>query len=174
MTLPSQTVAIVEFNAVYHAERVPLVRFVMFLGADPDTAEDVAQTAFTRAFPVWHTIRFPQAWLRKVAQNEYFGHCRAAARETSLDAAPSRADQPAGISAALALEQQAHPRQFLAAGIAGGPPKQRQVMAWTWDGFSDAEIAGQLGDSEAAVRKNRSRAMKNLKRLLVDEGRGAE
>ena len=79
------------------AERVPLVRFVMFLGADPDTAEDVVQAAFTRAFPAWHTIRFPQAWLRKVAQSEYFGHCRAAARETSLDAAPGRADRPAGV-----------------------------------------------------------------------------
>jgi DNA-directed RNA polymerase specialized sigma24 family protein len=125
----------------------------MLLGADPDTAEDVVQMAFTRAFPVWRTIRFPQACVRKAAQNEYFMHCRTAARETSLDAAPGRADRPAGISVALALEQQqAHTRQFLAGGIAGLPPKQRQVMAWTWDGFSDAEIAEQLGDSEAAAR----------------------
>jgi RNA polymerase sigma-70 factor (ECF subfamily) len=173
MTVLSQTVANVEFNAFYHAERIPLVRFVMLLGADPDTAEDAVQTAFTRAFPVWRTIRFPQAWLRKAAQNEYFMHCRAAARETSLDAAPGRADRPAGISAALALEQQADTRQFLAGGIAGLPPKQRQVMAWTWDGFSDTEIAEQLGDSEAAVRMNRSRAMKNLRRSLADEGREA-
>lgn len=168
----SQTVANVNFNAFYHAERVPLVRFVMVLGADPHTAEDIAQTAFTRAFPAWNTIRFPQAWVRKVAQNEYFGHCRARARETSLEAAPERADRAGGISAVLALEQQADTRQFLASGMACLPPKQRQVMAWTWDGFSDSEIAGQLGDSEAAVRKNRSRAIKNLKRLLADEGRG--
>jgi RNA polymerase sigma factor (sigma-70 family) len=170
----SQIVASVDFSAFYHAERIPLVRFVMFLGADPDTAEDIAQTAFTRAFAMWHTIRFPQAWLRKVAQNEYFGHCRATARETSLDAAPGRADRPAAVSVALALELQADTRQFLTTGMAGLPPKQRQVMAWTWDGFSDAEIAEQLGDSEAAVRKNRSRAIKNLRRLLADEGRGAE
>jgi RNA polymerase sigma-70 factor (ECF subfamily) len=174
LTALPETVANVEFNAFYHAERVPLVRFVMFLGADPDTAEDIVQAAFTRAFPAWHTIRFPQAWLRKVAQSEYFGHCRAAARHTSLDAAPGRADRPAGASAALALEQQAETREVLAAVIADLPPKQRQVMAWHWDGFSDAEIAGELGDSEAAVRKNRSRAMKNLRRLLADERRGAK
>jgi DNA-directed RNA polymerase specialized sigma24 family protein len=47
-------------------------------------------------------------------------------------------------------------------------------MAWHWDGFSDAEIAHELGDSEAAVRKNRSRAMKNLRRALADERRGAK
>jgi RNA polymerase sigma factor (sigma-70 family) len=174
LTVLSETVANVEFNAFYRAERGTLVRFVMFLGADPDTAEDVVQTAFTRAFPVWHTIRFPQAWLRKVAQSEYFGHCRAAARQTSLDAAPGRADRPAGVSAALALEQQAETREVLAAVIASLPLKQRQAMAWHWDGFSDAEIAGELGDSEAAVRKNRSRAMRNLRQALADEGRGAK
>jgi RNA polymerase sigma factor (sigma-70 family) len=122
---------------------------------------------------MWRTIRFPHAWVRKVAQHEYFRHCRDAARETSLDAAPGRADRPAGISAAVALEQQADTREILTA-IAALPPKQRQVMAWHWDGFSDAEVARELGDSEAAVRKNRSRAMKNLRRSLAHLGRDAK
>jgi RNA polymerase sigma factor (sigma-70 family) len=171
LSVLSETVADVDFNAFYAAERRSLVRFVMFLGcADAGTAEDIAQTAFTRAFPVWNTIRFPQAWLRKVAQNEYWRHCRAAARETSLDADPDRADCSAGISAAMALEQQADTREVLAA-IADLPPKQRQVMAWHWDGFSDAEIAAELGDSAAAVRKNRNRAMKSLRQSLAHVGR---
>lgn len=170
----SETVADVEFDAFYHAERRSLVRFVMFLGcADADAAEDIAQTAFARAFPAWGTIRFPQAWLRKVAQNEYIRHCRAAARETSLEAAPERAERPAGLSAAIALEQQADTREVLTAVIADLPPKQRQVMAWYWDGFSDAEIAAELGDSVEVVRKNRSRAMKNLRRSLAHVGRDA-
>jgi RNA polymerase sigma factor (sigma-70 family) len=163
-------VANVEFNAFYRAEHRVLVRFVMFLGADAGTAEDIAQTAFTRAFPMWHTIRFPQAWLRKVAQNEYLRHCRAAARVTSLDATPGQADRLAEISAAMAVEQHADTREVLAA-IADLPPKQRQVMAWHWDGFSDAEIAAEIGDSAAAVRKNRNRAMKNLRKSLAHVGR---
>ena len=61
---------------------------------------------------------------------------------------------------------------MLAAVIAGLPPKQRQVMAWHWDGFSDEEIAAELGDSADAVRKNRSRAMSKLRRSLArTEGR---
>lgn len=49
----SETVTNVDFNAFYDAERRSLVRFVMFLGCtDADTAEDIAQTAFTRAFPL--------------------------------------------------------------------------------------------------------------------------
>jgi len=154
----SETVANVDFVAFYDAERGSLVRFVMFLGADAGTAEDIAQTTFMRAFEAWNTSRLNRAWLRKVAQNEYFMHCRAAARETSLDADPRRADRLAGVSAAAAV-------------ITGLPPKQRQVMAWHWDGFSDVEIAAELGDSVVAVRKNRNRAMKNLRQSLAHVGK---
>lgn len=167
-----QTVRNVDFDAFYDAERRALVRFVMFLGcADAGAAEDIAQTAFTRAFAVWSTIRFHRAWLRKVAQNEYLRYCRGAARETSLDADPGRADRLAGLSAAMAMEQQAVTREVLADGLAGLPPKQRQVMAWHWDGFSDAEIAAEIGDSVTAVRKNRNRAVKNLRQSLAHVGR---
>ena len=120
MPVLSETVADVDFAAFYRAERRSLVRFVMFLGcADADMAEDIAQTAFARAFPVWTEIRIPQAWLRKVAQNEFFRHCRAAARETSLEAAPERADRVAGVSVAMALEQQADTREVAGRGDRG-------------------------------------------------------
>jgi RNA polymerase sigma factor (sigma-70 family) len=108
--------------------------------------------------------------VRTVAHNEFGRHCRAATRETSLEAASERAEWLAGISVAVALERQEDTREVLAAVISGLPPKQREVMAWCWDGFSDGEIAAQLGDSAAAVRKNRSRAMKNLRRLLAQAG----
>jgi RNA polymerase sigma factor (sigma-70 family) len=169
----SETVTNVEFAAFYAMERTALVRFVMYLGcADADTAEDITHAAFTRAFAAWATIRFPKAWLRKVAQNEYFRYCQAAARETPLDAASAEAARRV-LSAAMALDHQAGLREDLATAISALPPKQRQVMAWHWDGFSDAEIAIQLGDSEVAVRKNRSRALKNLRRYLDETGREA-
>lgn len=170
----SETVANVDFDAFYFAERKSLVRFVMFLGCgDANTAEDIAQTAFAKAFPVWATIRSPRAWLRTVAQNEFIRHCHTAARETSLEAGAERAERAAGVSAAIALEQQAATRELLAALIAALPPKQRHAMAWHWDGFSDEEIADELGDSAVAVRKNRSRAMKKLRRFLADARRDA-
>lgn len=170
----SETVKDVDFAVVYRAERKPLVRFVLFLGcADPDLAEDIAHTAFARAFPVWPTIRNPKAWLRKVAQNELARRSRAAARETSLDAAPERAERAAAVSAAIAAQQQAETREILAAMITELPAKQRQVMAWHWDGFSDNEIAAHIGDSPAAVRKNRSRAMNKLRLALTQLGKEA-
>lgn len=165
----SETVTNVDFNAFYVSERKALVRFVMFLGCtDADTAEDIVHTAFIRAFAAWATIRFPKAWLRKVAQNEYFRYCQATARETSLDAVPAEGER--GLAAAIALDHQARLLEVLAAAVSRLPPKQRLVMAWYRDGFSDREIARELGDSEVAVRKNRSRAMKNLRRYLSEDG----
>ena len=173
LSVLSETVTNVEFDAFYAMERTALVRFVMYLGcADADAAEDIAHAAFTRAFAAWATIRFPKAWLRKVAQNEYFRYCQAAAREIPLDAGSAEAARRV-LSAAMALDYQAGLREDLAAAISELPPKQRQVMAWHWDGFSDGEIAIQLGDSEVAVRKNRSRALKNLRRHLDETGREA-
>jgi RNA polymerase sigma factor (sigma-70 family) len=173
LSVLSETVTHVDFAAFYRAEVDSLVRFVMFLGCGGgDTAEDIAQTALERAFTNWETIRLPRAWLRKVAEREYIRLSRAAARETSLGPHVRRAEHRAAVSAALTLQQQAETRDVLAAVIADLPPKQRQVMAWCWDGFSDEEIARELGCSEVAVRKNRSRAMKTLRRALGDMERG--
>ena len=168
-----QTVAPVDFDAFYAAERRLLVRFVMFLGCpDAGMAEDVAQEAFIRAFRAWGSIRSPRAWLRTVAGREYAGRAQKAARQVPLEAAAG-AEGRAAVAAAVALEQQADTREVLTAGIAALPVKQRLVMAWHWDGFSDAEIARELGDSVVAVRKNRSRATARLRQLLAPvEGDG--
>jgi RNA polymerase sigma-70 factor (ECF subfamily) len=166
----SETVANMDFPEFYARERTPLVRFVMWLGADADLAADVAQTAFERAFPLWATIQHPRAWLRRVSRNELIRLSRTAARETLTDAPP---DRSAAISAALAVELRAETRDVLAA-LAALPPKQRLVMAWAYDGFSDGEIALELGDSPAAVRQNHSKARKKLRRALRSIGRDVQ
>jgi RNA polymerase sigma-70 factor (ECF subfamily) len=56
--------------------------------------------------------------------------------------------------------------QAVLAALADLPPKQRQVMAWSIDGFSPAEIASALGVDPAAVRQNLAKARKNLKQNL--------
>lgn len=158
----SETVAGVDFADVFMTEQIPLMRFVISLGASPDLAADVTQTAFERAFPVWDTIQFPRAWLRRVAQNELTRVARQSARETLTDTPPERSS---AVSAAIAVEQRAQAQDVLAA-LASLPPKQRQVMAWSFDGFSDAEIARELGDTPEAVRQNHSKARKKLRRSI--------
>jgi len=111
-----------------HARELPgLVWFVMSLGASAEAAAAAAQSAFTDAFPVWHTIRHPNAWLRRVAERAYY---RRAARETLVESPP---DRPGPLPTASAAELRAEARAVLAA-LASLPPKQRRVMAWCIDG----------------------------------------
>jgi RNA polymerase sigma factor (sigma-70 family) len=150
----------VNFPDFFAAERKPLVRFVTSLGADPELAADIAQTAFERAFGVWDTIEHPRGWLRRVAQRELGEAARKADRERLTGSPPDRAG---AVSAAMAVELRAQSREVLAV-LASLPEKQRQVMAWTYDGFSAAEIARELGDSAEAVRQSQSKARKKLRR----------
>jgi len=46
------------------------------------------------------------------------------------------------------------------------PPRQRQVLAWTYDGFTPEEIARELQISGEAVRQNLLRARRKLAAIL--------
>lgn len=148
-----------DFEAVYRAEAPRVVRHVMTHGATVEQAWDATQAAFEQAYRSWHRIDYPKAWLRIAAMGHYR---RAAVPETPTDYAP---DRPGLATAALAAELDAEARTVLAE-LGALPPKQRQVMAWTFDGYSPADIAAVLGEDPAAVRQNLRRARDQLKRRL--------
>ncbi len=155
-----------DFSACYARELSSLVWFVMSLGADPHRAADVAQSAFAEAFAVWDRIQHPTAWLRRVAGRLYYRHL--ITQETSVEDVP---DRQGPLSAASVVELHDEARRVLAA-LADLPPKQRQVMAWTIDGFSPAEIARELDVDPATVRQSLAKARKNLKQQLGIAGGG--
>jgi RNA polymerase sigma factor (sigma-70 family) len=156
---------VADFAVCYRREMPGLVWFVMSLGASAEEAADAAQSAFAAAFAVWETIRYPAAWLRRVAQRAYYR--QAVSREIPLDTAP---DLPGPLSVTATVEFRDEAREVLAA-LAELPARQRQVMAWYVDGFSPTEIARQLGADPAAVRQSLANARKNLKHRLGVTGR---
>jgi RNA polymerase sigma factor (sigma-70 family) len=156
----------IDFSACYARELSSLVWFVMNLGADAHRAADVAQSAFAEAFVVWDRIQHPTAWLRRVAGRLYYRYL--VTQETSVEDVP---DRQGPLSAASVFELRDEARRVLAA-LADLPPKQRQVMAWTIDGFSPAEIARELDVDPATVRQSLAKARKNLKQQLGIAGGG--
>ena len=149
-----------DFAGCYAQELPGLIWFAISLGADPHRAADVAQSAFAEAFGAWEGIQYPRAWLRRVAGRLYY-RCLDN-YETLVEAVP---DRQGPLSAGSMAEFRDEARAVLAA-LADLPPKQRQVMAWSIDGFSPAEIAGELGTDPAAVRQNLAKARKHLKAQL--------
>jgi RNA polymerase sigma factor (sigma-70 family) len=155
-----------DFAGCYHTEMPVLVAYVMSLGATEQEAMDAAQSAFLDAYKVWSTIDSPRAWLRTVAMRAYL---KSRVPETLTDAWPvleSTGDRLPAASVEFTEQERA-----VVAALQGLPIKQRQAMAWHFDGFSPTEIAERLNTDPAAVRQNLRKARRNLKKLLGITGR---
>jgi RNA polymerase sigma factor (sigma-70 family) len=154
-----------DIGAFYKQEMPRLVLFVTTVSPSLDihAAADAAQTAFERALPRWGTLRYPRAWLYRVAQNEALARCRALRREVPLELLPDRPDQ---LSGAISAEWRAEQREVMSL-LQNLAPKQRQVMTWTLAGFSDAEIADALSLTTNAVKQSRRRARRHLAKMLL-------
>ncbi|MEU4233731.1 sigma-70 family RNA polymerase sigma factor [Nonomuraea sp. NPDC026600] len=165
------------FTAFYEREAPRLMGFVVRLGADPHLAADVVQACFVTAFRQWGNLREPRAWLRRVAERKLMR-----LRDRSRPGEDPVAKLPDGEQllapghrsdlvfpeAALEVGEQADGVRRL---IGELPLRQRQVMAWTVDGYSAEETAKHLGMTPVAVRKNLSRARTTLKDKLTGGGR---
>jgi RNA polymerase sigma factor (sigma-70 family) len=149
-----------EFTSLYEAEMPKLARFVMKHGATPVEAADAAQAAFSAAWEAWEDIREPLAWLRTVAIREYL---RCPVNETPVDSLPDKAESSLLLDPVELGEQE----QRVIAALAALPMKQRQVMAWHYDGFAHDQIAKHMKITEDAVRQNLHRARVRLKALLL-------
>ncbi|MEU1747368.1 RNA polymerase sigma factor [Micromonospora arida] len=152
-----------EYAACYEQERVPLVKFLVYQGASPQDAFDAAHQAFVEAWRRWEQIQNPKAWLRIVAVRAL----KSAAQPTVP--MPDRYDFADSAPTGMQLSEET---MDLMTALRRLPPLQREIMAWTVDGFGPSEIAKQLGMSGEAVRQALHRARQNLKRLLFPEEGG--
>lgn len=155
-------VSITEFTAFYHESAARLVAFLRWQGASLPDAADCAQEALTQAFARWSTLTEPYAWCRVVASRGYARHL-ATLRECPTD----DPDQVAGApllpsnTDVAAFENRHHVLGLLNR----LPSRQRQVMAWTYDGATPTEIADTLRITPEAVRSNLHKARTTLRDL---------
>lgn len=148
--------------AAFYREHMPrLVSLLVLQGAQLADATDITQETMLRAFRRWSAIEHPAAWARTVA-------CRELVRRFA-----SNPEHPSGTvtdgdlllpSPAELAEWEAR-HQILKA-MAMLPRRQRQVLAWTLDGYSPIEIARELKIEPSAVRASLMKARRSLSRIL--------
>jgi RNA polymerase sigma factor (sigma-70 family) len=159
---------IAEFSEFYKRDMPRLVAFVMRLGADLGEACDVAQQAFVNAYPKWTAIRHHGAYLRTTASREFIRRTSNILRETPV------AELPDSVSASGLSAEKVELRDeavSVVQEISGLPARQREVMAWTLDGFTPMEIAVILGIPSGTVRGSLLKARRELKaRLNIMQG----
>jgi RNA polymerase sigma-70 factor (ECF subfamily) len=119
-------------------------------------AVDLAQDTMVQAYRRWPTIDHPSAWTRRVASRLW-------ARQVARIAEDPVADVPErpsllGVPDVVTWEQRHDVLQVLDR----LPTRQRQVLAWTLDGYSSTEIAVELRMTAEAVRSSLAKARRAL------------
>ncbi|MEU9874585.1 sigma-70 family RNA polymerase sigma factor [Actinomadura sp. NPDC048021] len=149
-----------EFEAYFRQDYSLLIRFVMNLGAQRCTAEDVVMNTLLEALQNWDVIEHPRAWVRKVATRKYLK-----AIDHDIHRFDTLEDAPL-VLATLDVAEHFAQRDLVQAALQRLPDKQRIVMAWTIDGYPPKCIAEELEFSADSVRKILQRARENLKSFL--------
>jgi RNA polymerase sigma-70 factor (ECF subfamily) len=169
------------FRMFYEQLQPAVFRLCRFRCADAETARDLSQEAFARAFRARHTLRdasLARAWMLRIALNE----CRAHHRRRTLSALaaallPSSVARLAGLaSPEPGPEQAAEARDRhgrVRAAIQALPARERDAMLLVGlQQLGYPEAAAALDSSEEAVRQAVSRARRRLRASLA--GSGAE
>lgn len=155
------------FDEVFSAEFPLLVKFVKMLGADTQEAEDAAQAALTSYWRHSNAedVRHIRAYLRKSAEREFY---KSSARETRQEQVYRNERLSISGDPVDVVIQRENADRYLAM-VAKLPPAQRRVFAWSWDGFTTADIAEHLDQPEATIRSNLRHAREKLKSLLMEQ-----
>jgi RNA polymerase sigma-70 factor (sigma-E family) len=155
------TTADEEFGDFMRGRWPAMVRLAYALTGDRGHAEDIAQSAFTRAYAAWPRVRQagdPDAYVRRIVINENRKRFRKHRVREDL-----RADlpEPAGASPAAGPDEQ--PALLDALNRLG--PRQRAVVVLRyWLDLSEAETAAALNCSVGTVKSQASRALATLRK----------
>ncbi|WBB80732.1 RNA polymerase sigma factor [Micromonospora sp. WMMD882] len=159
------TATVAEFSAFYRDQVGRLVAFLVWQGASVADAAEVAQETMRRAFERWDAIHAPGPWTRRVASREY------ARRMATLVELPTDdlADRTPLLRAPASEIADWEARQEELRLLGRLPARQRQVMAWTLEGYQPTEIAAQLRMTPEAVRSSLRKARRALGTLISEE-----
>jgi RNA polymerase sigma-70 factor (sigma-E family) len=162
-----------EFRDFMHGRWQAMVRLAYALTGDQGHAEDVAQTAFARAYASWPKVRRtenPEAYVRRIVVNENRNRFRKQrVTERLTDAPPEPAPGPGVADATSRYDE----RSALMAALRRLGPRQRAVVVLRyWLGLTEAEAAAELNCSVGTVKSQASRALATLRQSaeLVDGG----
>ncbi|MEV5412215.1 sigma-70 family RNA polymerase sigma factor [Thermopolyspora sp. NPDC052614] len=130
-----------EFASFYRSTIRQLIAFLLNQGAALPLAVDIAQDAMIEAYRRWMEIGHPRAYVHTVAS-------RALVRKVA-DVREEPAEQTPEPTALLPCPDAAagwELRHDMLPLLRSLPPRQRQVLAWTLNGFTPAEIARTAAD----------------------------
>jgi RNA polymerase sigma factor (sigma-70 family) len=159
-------VDVAAYSAFYRAEIKALANFLLWMGAGVTDAADLAQEAMIDAYRSWPSIQHPRAWVRRVASRKH-ARRRIDRDETAADLTDDH-NPLLRAPADIPVWEQRHEVLRLLATL---PWRQRQAMAWSFDGYRPQEIAAELNITPEAARANLKLARRALAARLDQAGK---
>jgi RNA polymerase sigma-70 factor (sigma-E family) len=152
-----------EFVEFAEASSARLRRTAFLLCGDWHTAEDLVQTALTKVFVSWRTIRrrdAVQAYATRTLVNAYLADKRLKRpREYLTGVLPEQPAEPPGPET----------RMVMLDALASLPPRGRAVVVLRyWADLSVEQVAAVLGCSSGNVKSQSARALDKLRAALDD------
>lgn len=153
-----------EFAEAYERWYRPLLLYAYALGRRWDLAEDLVQSAFTKALLSYRgEAGSLRAWLIRVLRNEFLSLCR---RDTRL--AEGGEETPGGEDPLERVLRQEEQRRVYAAVLAL-PERYREVLLQSVvAGLSDREMAVLWHTTEENIRKIRSRGREKIRKQMEE------
>jgi RNA polymerase sigma-70 factor (sigma-E family) len=150
-----------DFREFMHARWPAMVRLAYALTGDLGHAEDVAQTAFARAYASWPRIirtRDPESYVRRIVVNENRNRFRKHRVTERLTDTPPEYGVPDTTG-------ESDERAELMAALRRLGPRQRAVIVLRyWLDLTEVEAADTLNISVGTVKSQASRALASLRR----------
>lgn len=156
-----------DFAEFYRRSVDDCLRTVLVSVGDTDTAQDLVDEAFARAFASWRTVSrhpAPAAWVVRTALNANISWWRRRRREVSVP-------DPGMVADPAAVEGAAGPVDLkIMAVLVRLPARQRQVVALRlFLDLDTARTAQVLGIAPSTVKAHLARALASLREDLMPE-----
>jgi RNA polymerase sigma factor (sigma-70 family) len=158
------TEEVADFNEFYRGFVPILVVFLVWQGAHLADAANIAQETMTTAYRRWSEIDHPKVWARTVASRKLARHI------ASIEENPVEPPEPNSLLSDSIDMRTWEQRHAILVALNHLSPRQRQVMAWTLDGYAPAEIASDLHISFQTVRVNLTQGRRALAAYLGTTG----
>jgi RNA polymerase sigma-70 factor (sigma-E family) len=131
----------------------PMVRLAFLLTSSLETAEDLVQDVFARAYPRWVTITEPSAYVRRAVVNACHSHHRRRFRER---AHPPRRPDPVELDADELFDV-----------LATLPARMRSAIVLRYyQDLAEDDIAAILGCAPGTVRSLVHRGLARLRMVI--------
>jgi len=161
------------FGDLYELYLDEIYRYIYYRVAEPAEAEDLTEMVFLKAWETLPESTEPmddiRAWLYRVAHNLVIDRHRTQKQTVPLEETLTHGDHPTPEGAALNLDAS----RELALKIGQLKPVLQQVLLCRFvSDMSHAETARTMGLREGHVRVLQYRALKEIRRLLAEDGDG--